>query len=530
VTDPRRLDGLIELLGQRHELRAVLPADGRSAEAVVVNGVTGDARTVAPGDLYAAIVGERLDGHAFVSSAVAAGAAAVLAEQATPGLDAPQLLVQSSRRALALAAAWACGFPSRRLGMVGITGTDGKTTVGYLVRAILEAAGHPTGMAGTIDIVVGGRSLGNEARSTTPQAPRLQALLADMEAAGDRWAVLEASSHGLAQERAGEVAWDVAVLTNVTQEHLEFHGTIAAYVAAKLRLFESLALGPGNPEKGHGKHGIVNIDDPRASTFIAAAQAAGARVVAYGADPAADVRLRSVDEGEHGLRVDVVTPRWEGRLALLLAGRFNAHNALAAVAVGEALGLDPAAIRMGVEAVAGVPGRMERIEMGQPFVAIVDYAHTAEALAKVLDELAPRAERSAGGLIAVLGSAGERDVVKRPAIGLVAGARCRLVVVTDEDPRGEDRMAILEQIAAGVQATAGLPGRELLIVPERREAIRTALGRARPGDVVLFAGKGHEKTIEMADGARPWDEAGEVGAALALLGWTGQGRAERGPA
>jgi UDP-N-acetylmuramoyl-L-alanyl-D-glutamate--2,6-diaminopimelate ligase len=228
-----------------------------------------------------------------------------------------------------------------------------------------------------------------------------------------------------------------------------------------------------------------------------------------------------VDDDGQRLLVDLRTPRWEGRLPLHLAGRFNAHNALAAVAVGEALGLEPAAIRAGVEAVVGVPGRMERIEAGQPFGVVVDYAHTADALAKVLDDLAPVAKRRGGAVIAVFGSAGERDRVKRPAMGRVAGARCDLVVITDEDPRGEDRMAILEQIAAGIEGAGGAQGREVLLIPDRREAIAAALSRARPGDFVLFAGKGHEKTIEMADGARPWDEAAEVRAALASLGWDG---------
>jgi UDP-N-acetylmuramoyl-L-alanyl-D-glutamate--2,6-diaminopimelate ligase len=519
----RPLGELIELLRGRGVLVSVMPGGPVAPASVAVAGVAVDSRDAMPGTLFAAVPGGRFDGHSFVAAAVAAGALAVLAERATPGLAVPQLLVRSSRPALAIAAAWAAGFPSRRLGMVGITGTDGKTTTGYLVRAVLEAAGRRTGLAGTIDVIVAGRSRGNESRTTTPEAPRLQALLADMERAGDRWAVIEASSHGLAQERAAALAWDVAVFTNVTQEHLEFHRTMDAYVAAKRRLFEGLAVGPDNPEKGHGKHGIVNLDDPRADTFIAAAEAAGARVTTYGTAAAAAVRLGPVDDDGRRLLVDLHTPRWEGRFGLRLAGRFNAHNALAAAAVGEALGLDPETVRTGVEGVLGVPGRMERIEAGQPFGVVVDYAHTAEALAKVLDEVGPLAKRRAGAVIVVFGSAGERDLVKRPAMGRVAGERCDLIVITDEDPRGEDRLDILEQIAAGVGAAHGPAGREVLLIPERREAIVAALGRARPGDVVLFAGKGHEKTIEMADGARPWDEAGEVRAALAALGWDGAG-------
>ncbi len=229
--------------------------------------MTLDSRRVTPGVLFAAAPGERADGHAFLDEAVVRGAAAVLVEAPVAGLPVPQVVVRATRPAAALAAAWCAGFPSRHLGIVGVTGTDGKTTTSYLVRAILEAAGRPTGLLGTVDVIVGGVSLGNVARTTTPEAPELQASLAAMVDAGDGWAVVEASSHGLAQDRVGEVAWDVAVLTNVTEEHLEFHHTIEAYRAAKLRLFEALAVGDANPEKGFGKTAVLNLDDGAAQAF-----------------------------------------------------------------------------------------------------------------------------------------------------------------------------------------------------------------------------------------------------------------------
>jgi UDP-N-acetylmuramoyl-L-alanyl-D-glutamate--2,6-diaminopimelate ligase len=377
-------------------------------------------------------------------------------------------------------------------GVVGVTERMANDDQ-YLVRAILEASGRPTGLAGTVDVIVGGEARGNPARTTTPEAPDLQARLAAMVAAGDGWTVLEASSHGLAQDRVGEVAWDVGVLTNLTEEHLEFHHTTEAYRAAKRRLFEALEVGPANPEKGFGKTAVLNLDDAAAVEFAAAAREAGATVIGYGAVAAAAVQLAGVRQDAHRLHVGVRTPRWHGELALRLAGRFNAHNALAAVAVGEALDLEPAAVRSGLEGVVGVPGRMERIEAGQPFVVVVDYAHTADALAKVLDELAPVAAAGGGALIAVFGSAGDRDRVKRPAMGRVAGTRCRLVVVTDEDPRSEDRLAVLEAIATGVEEAGRHRGQDLLLMPDRPEAIRAAIAAARPGDVVLLAGKGHEK-------------------------------------
>ena len=471
--------------------------------------------------LFVAVPGQHVDGHEYAPSAVARGAPAIVAERAVAGVAVPQLLVPASRPALALAAAWVHDFPSHRLGVVGITGTDGKTTTAHLVRAVLGACGMPAGMVGTIDVVVGGRSLGNPGRSTTPEAPELQAHLAAMLDAGDRFGVVEATSHGLAQDRATELAVDVAVLTNLTHEHLEFHRTHEAYRAAKRRLFERLAVGAANPEKGWGKTAVVNRDDDWADEFMATARAAGARVLTYGTDPAgpADIRATAVQERASGLAITIDTPRGAWSVAIRLAGRFNVHNALAAVGVGEALGLDPEAVRSGLASVEAVPGRMQRIDQGQPFTVIVDYAHTPDSLAKVLDGLGPLAAAGGGGLICVFGSAGDRDTLKRPMMGRVAGERCRLVVVTDEDPRSEDRLQILEEIAAGAEAAGRRRDHDLLLIPDRAEAVARAIELARPGDVVVMAGKGHEQTIEMRDGAVPWDEAGAARAALDAIGY-----------
>jgi len=523
---PRRgLGGLVaelELLGL---LRSIVAPEGSAADAPLagrpVNGIAFDSRRVGPGQVFVALPGHVADGHEYAADAVAHGAAALIVERPLPGLRVPQLVVDASRPALAAAAAWWFGQPSQGLGVVGITGTDGKTTTAYLVRAVLEAAGQPTGLLSTVEVIVGGHSLGNPERMTTPEAPQLQAHLAAMLAAGDRWAVVETSSHGLAQERVGGVAYDVAVLTNLTHEHLEFHGSPAAYAAAKLRLFERLEVGPQNPPKAWGKTGVVNLDDGHAERFLAATRAAGARAITYGFEPTADVRATGLEQDLRHLRLELATPRWRGPVQLHLGGRFNAHNALAAAAVGEALELAPEAIRSGLATLPGVTGRMERIDLGQPFGAVVDYAHTPEALAEVLDDLAPLANAAGGGLIAVFGSAGERDVLKRPLMGRVAAERCRLAILTDEDPRGEDRALILEEIAAGAREAGATVGHEVRLEPDRRTAIALALEEARPGDVVLFAGKGHEKTIEMADGPRPWDEAEEVRRALRGLGWDG---------
>ncbi|CAN5650117.1 UDP-N-acetylmuramoyl-L-alanyl-D-glutamate--2,6-diaminopimelate ligase [soil metagenome] len=530
-TDPmvteRRLSHLVALLAARGRLRDDSRLhDADAADDPAIDRVAYDSRRVGPGGLFVALRGRESDGHAHAGEAVSRGAVAVLCETFIPDLDVPQIRVDEGRGALALAAAWQAGFPSRDLGVVGITGTDGKTTTAYLVRAILEATQGRCGLVGTIDIVVGGRSLGNPARATTPEAPELQGYLAGMRDAGDRWAVVESTSHGLAQQRVGEVAYDVAVHTNVTSEHLEFHATLEAYVAAKESLFRRLAVSEGNPEKGLGKHAVVNADDPQAARFERVARVAGARVLRYGvaldstgATPP-DLAARGIEEGPAGLRFRARVGRWEGRVVLRLAGRFNVHNALAALGVADALGIDPGAAAAALAAVGSVPGRMQRVDLGQPFSVVIDYAHTADSLAKVLDELRPR-EGSAGGLIAVFGSAGERDTQKRAPMGRVAGERCQLVVVTHEDPRREDGWGILEAIASGAEQAGKVRGQDLLVIPDRFEAIGTAISRARPGDVVLLAGKGHERSIEMAHGPQPWDEDAAVRSALRAAGFGG---------
>jgi UDP-N-acetylmuramoyl-L-alanyl-D-glutamate--2,6-diaminopimelate ligase len=517
MTDGRPLGELIRLMESRGLLRTLLQGPAPTAEARV-RGVTHDSRLVEPGSVFVAISGARTDGHEFVPDAVAKGAVAVIGERAVARAGVPQLLVERIRPAMALAAAWYFDFPSHRLGVIGITGTDGKTTTSYLVRAMLEASSWQTGLIGTIESIAGGKVIGT-GRQTTPESTELQADLAAMVAAGDRFAVVESTSHGLAQDRVGEVAYDVAVLTNVTHEHLEFHKTIEAYRAAKRSLFERLAVGEANPEKGLGKWAVVNLDDAMGADYGAAAAKVGAEVLGYGTAPDTAVRAISVDESPRGLRLTIVTPRGGLWLSLKLAGRFNVHNALAAVGVGEALGLDHDAMKRGLESVAGVKGRMQRVEAGQPFTVIVDYAHTPDSLAKVLDNLAPLAAAGGGGLVAVFGSAGERDTAKRPMMGRVAGERARLVVVTDEDPRGEDRWRILDEIAAGAEETGKRRDVDLLLIADRREAIHAAFEQARRGDVVVLCGKGHEQTIEMAGGSIPWDDPAVAREELGAMGY-----------
>ena len=527
----RRFGELIERLEAEGRLRTVRVPDGAAGAATAqpiavgslpVRGIAFDSRDVRAGSVFVAIPGEHVDGHDFVPAAVASGAAAVVVERPLADLAVPQVVVDRSQAALPVAAAWWYGDPSRELGVVGITGTDGKTTTSFLTTAMLEAAGMSTGLLTTAELKIGDVRSPNPEHVTTPQAPNLQRNLRAMVAAGNTAAIVETTSHGLALERVGGVVYDIAVFTNLTHEHLELHGTFESYRDAKLSLFWRLR-NDARPRKMLSRPwpraAVVNHDDPAAPLFEAAALSAGATLIKYGLSSEADVRASAIEEDAHLLRFRVHAPRWSGEVALQLVGRFNVHNALAAIGVGEALGLDPVAIQAGLGGVTGVPGRMERVDCGQPFGVIVDYAHSPASLQTVLDQLGPLVG-AGGGLIAVFGSAGERDVKKRPMMGRIAAERCRLVVVTDEDPRGEDRIAIIDQIAAGAEAAGKRRGEDLLCIPDRRDAIAAAFERARPGDLILLAGKGHEQSIIMGDGPRAWDERTEAVAALAQIGFS----------
>ena len=525
----RRLGELVERLEGEGRLRTVRPAGDGAIGSREVRGVAFDSRCVRAGYLFVAIPGAHSDGHDFIGAAAALGACAAIVESPAAGAAIPQIVVMDSRAALACAAAWWFRDPSRELGVVGITGTDGKTTTSFLVTAMLEAVGISTGMVTTAAVKIGPVRSANAEHITTPEAPELQKMLRAMVSAGNEAAVVETTSHGLALERVGSIDYDIAVFTNLSHEHLELHGSFEAYRDAKLSLFRRL-LRRSRELKHAGRDwpraAIVNVDDAASSHFERAARDAGATLITYGLRESAMVRATEVAEDTRSMRIDVVTPRWSDRVELQLAGRFNVHNALASIAVGEALGLPPEAIRAGLAGVAGVPGRMERVECGQPFGVIVDYAHSPASLEKVLDLLAPLAQAQGGGLIVVFGSAGERDVQKRPMMGRIAGERCRLVVVTDEDPRGEDSGAILRQIADGALAAGGTSSRDVRCIADRAQAIAAAFEAARPGDVVLLAGKGHEQSIIMADGPRPWDERSEAVKALGRLGF-GQGQENR---
>ena len=516
-----RLTATGALRGARDGGKAIGPA---ALGALLIRGITDDSRAVMPGALFVAVPGLHADGHMFVDAAERSGAAAAVVERPLPDVVLPQLVVDRSAAARADAAAWWFGDPSHELGVVGITGTDGKTTTAFLAAAALEAAGVSSGLIGTVATQIGRVRESNLEHMTTPGAPLLQRTLRAMADAGNAAAVVETTSHGLAADRVRGIAYDVAILTNLTHEHLEFHGSWEAYRDAKLSLFERLATGAANPVKDVDgrvwpKAAIVNADDPSAGAFVGVAQEAGARILTYGTTADADVRATHVEEDANRLRIVLAAPSGDATVDLRLAGRFNVHNALAVVALGEVLDLDPAAVRAGLAGLRGVPGRMERIEAGQPFGVVIDYAHSPASLENVLGLLAPLAAARGGAIVAVFGSAGERDTEKRPMMGRIAAEQARIVVVTDEDPRDEDRNAILEDIARGAESGGKRRERDLFLIPDRPQAIAAAFERARPGDIVLLAGKGHETSIIGADGPVVYDERSAALSALADLGY-----------
>ena len=462
-----------------------------------------DSRNVEPGSLFFAVPGVHVDGHDFAPQAVAAGALAVVVERELPDVDVPQLVVGRSRDALADAAAAWFDHPSQKLHVIGVTGTDGKTTTCFLAAAVLRAAGRRPGLVGTVEVGIGDDRMANENRNTTPEALELQALLADMVEAGNDSVVMEATSHGLAQARTRGVKFDVGVLTNLTSEHLEFHGSLESYRAAKALLFQQVPIS------------ILNADDPSFEYF---GSAAGGRVITYGVDSDTDVRASAIDPRPNGTAFTVDVGDWSGRVDLQLPGSFNVHNALAVVALASAEGIDLDLAARALGEVGGVPGRMEAVDLGQPFGVIVDYAHTADSLAKVLHVLRPLARQR---VIAVFGSAGERDPTKRPAMGRASAELADITIVTDEDPRLEDPHLINEAIAEGARAAGARDGETLFVIDDRTAAIRHAIGLAYDGDVVLLAGKGHEKTIIYGTEGRWWDEKEVARRALRDAGYGG---------
>jgi UDP-N-acetylmuramoyl-L-alanyl-D-glutamate--2,6-diaminopimelate ligase len=519
---------------------------------VEITGITSDSRRVAPGALFVAYQGVGADGHHYVRDAIARHAAAVVVERPLAGLTVPVVQVADGREALAwLSAAW-YGYPSRAMKVVGITGTDGKTTTANLLFSILRAAGCRAGLISTVNALIPSLDAGSDGdavydtglHTTTPDALEVQRYLAMMRDAGSEEAVLEVTSHGLAQHRVTGCEFDVAVVTNITHEHLDYHGSYQAYQDAKAMLFRGLMRGERKP--GAPKTSVLNRDD---GSFGLLAAIPAERKVTYGIggqgqpltkprrysdeleiSPGAGARLpegkqqftltaRDIRQSPAGSEFDVglaagPTPgrdlaRWSLRTPL--CGGFNVYNVLAATAAALALGVDVSAIQAGVRALAAVPGRMERVDRGQAFTAIVDFAHTPNALARALEaarDLAASAPdtglQSPARVIAVFGCAGLRDREKRRLMGEVAARLADITIITAEDPRTEELSAIMAETADTMAGSGRIRGRDFECVADRQLAIQSAVRRARPGDVVIVCGKGHERSMCFGTIEYPW--------------------------
>jgi UDP-N-acetylmuramoyl-L-alanyl-D-glutamate--2,6-diaminopimelate ligase len=482
------------------ELFTESPAE---AADVAVTALAYDDRRVAPGTVFFCVRGLTRDGHEFADAAVERGASALVVDHPL-GSAVPEVVVPDVRAAMAPAAARLAGDPTARLTTVGITGTNGKTTTAFLVRALLEAGGRRTGILGTVTQVVGGHE--RAAGRTTPEAVDLQPLFAEMLAAGDDACVMEVSSHALALGRADAIHWSAAIFTNLTQDHLDFHATMEEYFRAKARLFQDAGEAPK----------VVDVDDPYGRRL--AAEHPDAITVALESE---DARVRATDV-RTGLKGSSFVV--DGRtLTTPLTGRFNVMNALQAYVAAVALGVDEDAAAGALAHAGGVPGRLEPVDAGQPFAVLVDYAHTPDSLENVLRAAAgvldadaeaagPGGER--GRAICVFGCGGDRDRGKRPVMGGIAAREADVAIATSDNPRSEDPATILDEVLAGVDGTAGTVER----IEDRHEAIVRAVGLARPGDVVLITGKGHEQGQQFADRLVPFDDRLVAREALAALG------------
>jgi len=483
----------------------VRAGDAMRAEASIgsVSGIAYDSRTVKPGDIFVALKGQHADGTAFVRQAIERGALAIVSEEpAPPDVHVPWVSVGDARLALAVIAGAFHRHPSREMQVVGITGTNGKTTIAYLLASIFESAGIRCGVLGTVVYRVGpGERDVREASRTTPEAPDVQAMLREMVDRGCGACAMEVSSHALTLRRVDDMTFAAAVFTNLTRDHLDFHPNMEAYFRAKRRLFEMLP--PDAPS-------VLNADDPRGPALVEA----GGRALTYAISRPADVTSGPLSFSLEGLTFDVRTPRGTVQIRSKLVGRPNVYNILAAAATATALGLPFDAIERGIATLDGVPGRFQVVSSAKDEVTVVvDYAHTDDALRNLLETARPLAR---GRLITVFGCGGDRDRSKRPLMGAVAGRLSDVIVITSDNPRSENPQRIIDEIQRGITAdTRKEGGQPPLTIVDRRAAIAKAIEVAKPGDLVLVAGKGHEKYQVIGDKTSPFDDVAVAREALA---------------
>lgn len=501
---PRRLADLATLRAAEYDHDAAAP--------LALTGVTQDSRRVRPGDLYAAVAGSATHGAAFAAAAVRSGAVAVLTDPAgwpaAAQTGVPVFVVADVRAVLGPVAAEVYGHPAEALVLLGVTGTNGKTTTAYLLEAGLAAAGHVTGLVGTIETRVAGAAV--PSIRTTPEAPDLQALFAAMAERGVSAAAMEVSSHALALGRVAGTRFEVAVFTNLSQDHLDFHADMADYFAAKARLFTP----------AYARRAVIDIDDSYGAQ-LAAQTALPTVTVSPGGSPEADWRATEVGVGAAGSTVRLAGPEGaDAELVVRLAGGFNVDNAVAAYVGLLEAGVPAEEAAAGIAELRVVPGRMERIDEGQPFLAVVDYAHTPEAVSRLLAALR---EVTRGRLIGVLGCGGDRDRAKRPLMGAALAAGADLAVFTSDNPRSEDPAAIVAAMMSGAGRLPAEARAELIVELDRAAAIAAATSRARAGDTVVVAGKGHEPGQQIDGQSLPFDDRDVLAAALRELGSPGPG-------
>jgi UDP-N-acetylmuramoyl-L-alanyl-D-glutamate--2,6-diaminopimelate ligase len=499
------------------ELLAGLPVvEMRGSMDRPVRGIAYDSREVLPGFLFVAMKGLHTDGHRFIPDALRRGAVSVL--HARPPAEMPEgvswIRVENPRTALSPLAAAFFGHPSHSIQVIGVTGTDGKSSTVWFIAQLLGFLGRKVGFLSTVSFQTGDEVVKNPFRQSTPEATEIHGMLRDMVDIGKEVAVVEATSHGLSHRmnRLGDVAFDAAVLTNVTHEHLEFHGSFEQYRSDKANLFRALSA-TATKLVPCPRFGVVNADEVHAEYF---SRCARVPVYSYGVKKPADLAARVTRAQLSGSEFVMIHKGREAGARIAIPGPFWVENCCAAsLTVACMLDIDPLSLAPHAARLRSVQGRMDYVDLGQPFAVIVDYAHTPGAFLKLLPWVR---EHTSGEITAVFGSAGERDSAKRPLQGRAAAEHCDTIVLTDEDPRGEDRMRIIEQVAQGCAGRK--VGEDLFLVPDRREAVRLAVSRARPGDTVLLLGKGHEGSIIGPSGPAAWNERAEAENALRSLGYT----------
>ncbi len=473
-----------------------------------IESIASDSRKVQPGGLFVAVVGSKQDGRRFIAEAIERGASVIAAEGPANTVDATApkegrpityIQVADARQALAHLSSYFYGNPTDGLHLIGVTGTNGKTTTTFLIQALLKSAGFKTGLIGTVRFDVGNAV--RPATHTTPGALELQSLFSEMRGSGATHGVMEISSHALDQGRVEGCWFDAAIFTNLTQDHLDYHGTIEAYFAAKRKLFDQTGMA------------LVNLDDPWGRRIR---EEIPGRCWGYGIAERGEFYPKSMEIGLSGIKMTVASPLGEMEIQSPLVGRYNVYNLLAAIGAGAALGISKEAIMSGVAAMTGVPGRFEKIDAGQPFLVIVDYAHTEDALDRLLQAVSDLHPRR---IITVFGCGGDRDRGKRPKMGAVSARHSDLTVLTSDNPRSEPPLTIIQEIEAGLRSAD--PSAQYEILPHRREAIEHAIDLAEAGDAVVIAGKGHEDYQIIGSERLPFDDR-EV-ARIALTARVGRG-------